>query len=47
MAACGGKGGFREFGLDMYTLLHLKWITRTFLVVQWLRICLPVQGTWV
>jgi len=21
--------------------------SRTFLVVQWLRICLPMQGTWV
>ena len=22
-----GGGGFREFGMDMYTLLYLKWIT--------------------
>ena len=22
-----GKGTVREFGMDMYTLLHLKWIT--------------------
>ena len=27
---CRGKdggGGFREFGMDMYALLYLKWIT--------------------
>ena len=23
----GGKGIVREFGMDMYTLLYLKWIT--------------------
>ena len=23
-----GEGIFREFGIDMYTLLYLKWITR-------------------
>ena len=27
--------------------LHLKRIPRTCLVVQWLRILLPEQGTWV
>ena len=25
----------------------LKWALRAFLVAQWLRICLPMQGTWV
>ena len=42
-----GRGIVREFGIDMYTLLCLKWITRTSLVAQWLRIRLPMQGTWV
>ena len=23
----GGGGGDRDFGIDVYTLLHLKWIT--------------------
>ena len=23
----GGEGIFREFGIDMYTLLYFKWIT--------------------
>ena len=35
----------REFGMDIYTLLHVKWITRASLVVQWLRIYLAMQGT--
>ena len=39
-----GEGIVREFGIDMYTLLYLKWIG-TSLVVQWLRIRLPMQGT--
>ena len=26
---------------------HLKRAHRAFLMVQWLRICLPIQGTWV
>ena len=35
----GRKGGIvREFGIDMHTLLYLKWITGTSLVVQWLRL---------
>ena len=29
----------------MFTLQELKYWD--FLVVQWLRICLPMQGTWV
>ena len=33
--------------LNMYTLLYLEWIIRTSLVVQWVRIDPPVQGTWV
>ena len=35
----------REFGMDIYTLLYVKWITRASLVVQWLRIYLAMQGT--
>ena len=35
----------REFGMDIYTLLHVKWITRASLVVQWLRVRLAMQGT--
>ena len=27
-----GEGIFREFGIDMYTLLYLKWITNKDLV---------------
>ena len=43
-----GAGGIDwEFGIDMYTLLYLKQITRASLMGQWLRICLPMQGTWV
>ena len=46
-----GKGGWGrgidwEFGIDMYTLLYFKLITRASLVAQWLRICLSMQGTW-
>ena len=52
----GGRAGFGtlawmilkpdgEFGIDMYTLLYLKQITRASLVAQWLRICLLMQGT--
>ena len=45
----GGKGGGRwgridwEFGIDMYTLFKID--NQGSLVVQWLRICLPMQGT--
>ena len=35
----------REPGINMYPLLYLKWKARTALVVQWLRIHLPVQET--
>ena len=31
-------------GTDMYTLLYSKWKTCTSLVVQWLRLCLPMQA---
>ena len=30
-----GAGIVREFGIDVYTLLYLKWITRASLVAQW------------
>ena len=29
-----GKGTVREFGINMYTLLYLKWITNRVLLVQ-------------
>ena len=34
-----------EIGIDIHTLLCIKQITRASLVAQWLRICLPMQGT--
>ena len=40
-----------EIGIDIYTLICIKWITnknllyRASLVAQWLRIRLPMQGT--
>ena len=40
-----GGGINWEFGIDIDTLLYLKQVTRASLVVQWLRICLPMQGT--
>ena len=41
----GWRGGIvRDFRIDMYTLLCLKWVTGTSLVVQWLGLCLPMQG---
>ena len=38
------EGIVREFGIDTYTLLYLKWMGLP-LVAQWLRIRLPMQGT--
>jgi len=35
----------REFGIDLYTLLYLKWINRDFLVVQELRLHASNAGT--
>ena len=29
-----GEGLVREFGMDMYTLLYLKWITRTYCIAH-------------
>ena len=29
-----GEGLVREFGMDMYTLLYLKWITMTYCVTH-------------
>ena len=29
---CQGEGIFREFGIDMNTLLYLKWITNKLLL---------------
>ena len=42
-----------EIGIDIYTQICIKWLTnknllyRASLVVQWLRIRLPIEGTWV
>ena len=62
----GGGGGVMnwEIGIDIYTLMCIKWMTnknllykkinkilkfkknhRASLVAQWLRVCLPMQGT--
>ena len=62
----GGGGGVMnwEIGIDIYTLICIKWMTNknllykkinkilklkkkkgASLVAQWLRICLPMQGT--
>ena len=43
----GGDGGVMNWAIatDMYTLMCIKWMTRASLVAQWLRICLPMQGT--
>ena len=40
-----GGGIVRELGIDPYTLLYLKYITRVSLVAQWLRTRLPMQRT--
>ena len=42
-----GRGGINwKIGIDTYTLLYIKYITPgASLVAQWLRICLPMQGT--
>ena len=39
------KRSVREFGIDIYTLLYLKWINRDFLVVQQLRLHASNAGT--
>ena len=36
-----------RLSLDNNVLLCTKKRTRTSLAIQWLRICLPIQGTWV
>ena len=42
----GGGGGMNwGIGIDMYTQICIKYITWASLVAQWLRICLPMQGT--
>ena len=48
----GGGGGVMNWaiGIDMYTLMCIKWMTSknllgACLVAQWLGVCLPVQGT--
>ena len=34
-----------EHSLTPYTKINLKWIRGASLVAQWLRVCLPMQGT--
>ena len=47
-----GEGIVREFGIDMYTLLYLKWITNKDLLFSSREICsmscgnLDRKGTW-
>ena len=41
------KGGWKMYSLAVEPGLNKNSITRTSLVVQWLRIHLPMQGTWV
>ena len=43
LMVAGGKGIVREFGMDMYTLLYLKWITNKNLVYIALGILLNVM----
>ena len=40
-------GRERQIPYDIAYIWNLKYDTGTSLVVQWLRICLPMQGTWV
>ena len=45
-----GEGVVREFGMDMYTLLYLKWITNKVLLysrVQHRELCSMLCGCWV
>ena len=43
----GGDGGVLNWaiGIDMYKVMCIKLMTGASLVVQWLRIRLPMQGT--
>ena len=47
-----GEGVVREFGIDMYTLLYLKWITNKDLLFSSRELCsmscgnLDRKGTW-
>ena len=42
------KAGVREFGMDMYTLLYLKWITNKDLLYTWTsaQCCVPAWTEW-
>ena len=45
-----GEGIVREFGMDMYTLLYLKWITDKVLLYsrfQHRKLCSMLCGSWV
>ena len=41
-----GEGIVREFGVDMYTLLYLKWITRTYCIAQGILLNVMWQPRW-
>ena len=44
---CWGEGGLREFGLDMYTLLYLKWITnKTYCIAYGTLVNIMLQPGW-
>ena len=36
-----------EFGVEFSNPILRNKVPGTYLVAQWLRICLPMQGTWV
>ena len=41
-----GKGIVRELGMDMYTLLYLKWITnKDLLCIQHMELCSVLRGS--
>ena len=48
-SCCGeawGKGMVREFGMDMYTLLYLKWITNKDSIAQGTLLSVLWQHGW-
>ena len=41
----GERGIVREFGMDMYTLKYLKWVTNKDLFVQHMELCPMLYGS--
>ena len=41
-----GEGIIREFGINMYTLLYLKWITRIYCIAQGTLLNIMWQPGW-